>query len=362
MNYDAWLCSIPGLYWNMHAKLIEIFGSSEGVFEASGEELDRLEKEGLKWIGKVRSCRNERFIRSFEDELARKKIRFISASEKGFPPLLSQIKDCPLGLFYKGRLPSVEEKLAAVVGARACTPYGDRMAAKIASRLAREGYGIISGMALGIDGIAQKAAVEEGGKSYGVLGCGADICYPPENIGLYTSLYSNGGVISEFPCGTGPMPFHFPFRNRIISGMARAVIVIEARKKSGSLITADLALEQGRDVYALPGRVGDPLSEGCNILISQGSSIISSVEDLIFEMTGKEPAKESPQAIQEEAVSCLSGEQRSVWERIGNDPAGPEELSFRTGIPIPRLGRILTQLQMMDLIVYTPGSRYMRKQ
>ncbi len=361
MNYDAWLCSIPGLYWNMHAKLMEIFGSAKAVFEASEEELAGLEKEGARWIGKIREGRSERFVSSFEKELARKNVRFISASEEGFPPLLRQIKDCPLGLFYKGSLPSANEKLAAVVGARACTPYGNRMASRIASRLAGEGYGIISGMALGIDGIAQRAALEAGGRSYGVLGCGADVCYPSENIELYTRLFSGGAVISEFPCGTGPMPFHFPLRNRIISGMAGVVVVIEARRKSGSLITADLALEQGRDVYALPGRVGDPLSEGCNVLISQGSSIISSVEEMISELTGKEPAAERTEERKAEAVRSLEGELKTVWDRIGTEPSGIEELSFHTGIPVFRLGRILTQLQMLDLISYTPGNRYMKK-
>ena len=184
---------------------------------------------------------------------------------------------------------------AAIIGARLASGYGREQARRFARRLASRGITIISGMARGIDGIAQKAALDAGGRSYAVLGCGVDICYPEENRELYDRLLQEGGIISEYPPGTYPEARLFPQRNRIISGLSDLVLVIEARKKSGTLITVDMALEQGREVYALPGRVSDALSDGCNRLIRQGAGPATCPEDILefFFGTGSEEERES---------------------------------------------------------------------
>ena len=224
-----------------------------------------------------------------EENLARTGIFFSCIIEESFPSRLRFIPDPPFGIYCRGPLlppdpppfPGIESPAAAVIGARLASGYGREQARRFSYRMASRGITIISGMARGIDGIAQTAALDAGGRSYAVLGCGVDICYPEENRSLYDRLLQQGGILSEYPPGTPPEARLFPLRNRIISGLADAVLVIEARKKSGTLITVDMALEQGRDVFALPGRVSDSLSDGCNRLIRQGAAPATCPEDLL---------------------------------------------------------------------------------
>lgn len=215
------------------------------------------------------------------EELQGAGITFISFLEEGFPMRLRKIPDPPSGLYCRGRMPADSEPAAAVIGARLASGYGRAQAKRFAWRLGSCGIPVISGMARGIDGIAQAAALDAGGTSYAVLGSGADICYPKDNRALYDRLLSEGGILSEYPPGTPPEAKLFPPRNRIISGLSDLILVIEARKKSGTLITVDMALEQGREVYALPGRVSDSLSEGCNRLIRQGAGVATCPEDIL---------------------------------------------------------------------------------
>ena len=216
-----------------------------------------------------------------EEELARAGIGFVSVLEEGFPEKLREIPDPPFGIYYKGSMPSEEQPAAAIIGARLASGYGREQARRFGRQIGARGIAVISGMARGIDGIAQKAALDAGGKSFAVLGCGVDICYPEENRELYERLQQEGGVLSEYPPGMQPVAKLFPPRNRIISGLSDLVLVIEARKKSGTLITVDMALEQGREVYALPGRVSDALSDGCNRLIRQGAGPATCPQDIL---------------------------------------------------------------------------------
>ncbi len=217
-------------------------------------------------------------------KLQEKEIKMVSCLQSKYPMRLRPYQDAPFALFYKGELPEEERKTVAIVGARRCSPYGEKYASEYAQLLARCGVQVISGLAKGIDGIAQRATLEAGGTSFGVLGSGIDICYPREHIGLYHDLTEQGGVISELPLGIQPLPLHFPLRNRIISGLSDAVIIIEAKERSGSLITADLALEQGKEVYALPGMVSSELSKGCHELIKQGAGLLNNPTEFMQEM------------------------------------------------------------------------------
>lgn len=201
--------------------------------------------------------------------------------EETFPEALREIPDPPLGIYWKGRLPDADRPTVAVIGARMSSPYGRAQARDFALELARNGVQIVSGMARGIDGIAGQAALEVSDDSYAVLGCGADLCYPEEHRELYQRLVLRGGVISEFPPGTEAVKTNFPQRNRIISALSQVVLVVEAREKSGTLITVDMAVEQGRDVFALPGRVTDRTSRGCNELIRQGAFPATCPDDLL---------------------------------------------------------------------------------
>lgn len=211
-------------------------------------------------------------------------IAFIPYMHPLFPEKLKKIPDAPFGVYVAGSLPDSRRPAVAIIGARVCSEYGRHMARTFATEFARLDVNVISGMAKGIDGIGQRAVLEAGGRTYGVLGCGVDVCYPAENRDIYQLLWERGGLISEYPPGMQPLSKQFPPRNRIISALADAIIVIEAKKKSGTMITVDMALEQGKEVYALPGRCTDLLSEGCNMLIQQGAGVATSAEDIVKDL------------------------------------------------------------------------------
>lgn len=208
-------------------------------------------------------------------------IRYVSFGEEIYPNKLKNIPDLPYGIFVKGKLPDEGKPSVAIVGARACSEYGKFVAREFSEKLAAYGVQIISGMARGIDSISQEACLKAGGHTFAVLGNGVDICYPEELVDLYNGIARDGGLISTYAPGTPPVSMNFPPRNRIISGLADVVLVVEARKKSGTLITVDMALEQGREVGIIPGRITDSLSRGCHELIKQGANVIVDVEQLL---------------------------------------------------------------------------------
>ena len=217
----------------------------------------------------------------YAQNLRNRGIRFVYCAEEAYPHRLKDITDYPFGLFYIGSLPREDRPTVSIIGARECSEYGRKTAELFGKTLGSKGVQIISGMARGIDGISQSAALNVGGNSYGIVGCGVDICYPKENEKLYNKLKINGGILSEYLPGTEPKANLFPARNRIISALADILLVVEARMKSGTYITVCQALEQGREIYAVPGRITDGLSDGCNRLIRDGAGIATSPEDIL---------------------------------------------------------------------------------
>ena len=213
-------------------------------------------------------------------------IRMVERGERDYPARLLEIPDPPERLYVIGRLPEEKVPSVAIIGARECSEYGSYVAARLGECMGRNGIQVISGMARGIDGIGQTAALDVGGSSFAVLGSGVDVCYPARNRRLYERLRERGGVLSEYPPGTPALSRNFPPRNRIVSGLADAVVVVEAREKSGTLITVDMALEQGKEVYAVPGRVTDALSSGCNRLVKLGAAMLLDPEELAEELRG----------------------------------------------------------------------------
>ena len=213
-------------------------------------------------------------------------IRVVERGERDYPARLLEIPDPPERLYVLGRLPEENLPSVAIIGARECSEYGSYVAARLGECMGRNGIQVISGMARGIDGIGQTAALDAGGSSFAVLGSGVDVCYPARNRRLYERLRESGGVLSEYPPGTPALSRNFPPRNRIVSGLADAVVVVEAREKSGTLITVDMALEQGKEVYAVPGRVTDALSSGCNRLVKLGAAVLLDPEELAEELRG----------------------------------------------------------------------------
>ena len=277
--YAYMLHNVPSVGNKTLLKLLEEFGSCKEVYEADDNELKRLLT--VKQFESFQKAKRRWNLEGEFEHLYNRGIDFYSYSSDAYPEKLKDIPDPPFALYCMGRLPDEKIPAVSIIGARNSSEYGKYAAKLFGEKLATMGVQVISGMARGIDGISQQAAVYSGGKSYGVLGSGVDVCYPEENSALYEQLISSGGVISEYIPGTKPKPQYFPPRNRIISGLSDAVLVIEAREKSGTLITVDMALEQGREVFALPGRICDSLSYGCNSLIRQGANIASSPEDIV---------------------------------------------------------------------------------
>lgn len=279
-----WLYNIEGLGNKKIDMLLKICKTANGVYLLREDFIDELGFLTDKNKKALKEAKKNMNVQENYEELKQKQIRFIPSGSKEYPDKLKQIPDAPFGIFYSGRLPNPDTPAVAVIGARQCTEYGHYVASQLGAALARAGIQVISGMARGVDSIAQNAAMEAGGETYGVLGCGVDICYPPECNRLYQHLKKHGGIISEYPPGTEPKAQFFPRRNRIISGLSDAIVVVEAREKSGTLITVDMALEQGREVYVIPGRITDPLSVGCNRLMKQGAGVVSDFAELIHEV------------------------------------------------------------------------------
>ena len=290
-------------------------------------------------------------------KLEQKGAWFVTIMSEEYPKRLRNIPSPPYALFVKGKLPQEEMRSVAIVGARECTPYGEVMARDFAKTLAREGVQIISGMARGVDSAGQSGALEVGGASFGILGCGVDICYPREKIELYMHLQEQGGIISEFPLGTKPLPQYFPARNRIISGLADTILVMEAKEKSGSLITADTALEQGKDVYALPGPINSRLSMGCNRLIRQGAGILLSPEELLVELgICQVGEKENDGQIK----LLLETSEELVYSCLGLQPQNLDYLFNVTKIPIQELLDVLMRLQLRGVVKEISKNYYVR--
>ena len=284
-------------------------------------------------------------------------IRYISKSQIEFPQKLLELHDCPEGIYVKGKLPDPEKKTVAIVGARMCSAYGRATASCFARVLAANGVQIISGLALGIDKAAHEGALLAGGETFAVLACGVDICYPRANIEIYEQMKEQGGIISEEPPGYPPLARLFPKRNRIISVLADLVLVVEARKKSGSLITADFAGEQGRDLYAVPGRLDDELSKGCNELIFQGAGLALSPESLL-EIMGKTNEKSDNSKIFMQNV--LAREENMVYSCLSLQPKSLEEICKESGLPLTAVLEAVMLLQLQSLVKEIGRNRYVR--
>lgn len=289
-------------------------------------------------------------------------IRYVKRTEEGYPEILNYYERMPEGLYLKGNFPDPEKKTVAMIGARNCSNYGRVQALQFAERLAEEGVQIISGMAYGIDTYALQGALKSGGKAFAVLGCGADVCYPKENYYLYEEIYKkDGGIISEFEPGSPPLSWHFPIRNRIISALADIVLVVEARKKSGSLITTDYALEQGKSVYAVPGRVGDACSTGCNALIAQGAGIAWTPEVLLEELfAGSAGEKCRGEAVQTRKQEMLSPEEQKVYKCLQTTEQSVDSISRASGLESRLVAASLTVLCMEGLAVSRSPGFYCR--
>lgn len=278
----CFLQNVTGIGNKTTRELWAYFKTGERIFKAEETELAML--LGDKQRRAFLNAREKTDPAALLKQLEKRGISYYTVFDWNYPERLRKISDVPLALYVMGNLPPAGKMTAAVVGARKHSYYGEKQTKIFARILANEQIGVISGMAKGIDSIAQMTAVECGGASYAVLGCGVDVCYPPESRRLYDRLKECGGIISEYPPGTQPKAGLFPMRNRIISGLSDILLVMEARQRSGTLITVDMALEQGKEIWALPGRCDDVLSYGCNRLIAQGCGMLTGEKEFVEEL------------------------------------------------------------------------------
>ncbi len=327
-DYAMWLFNVEGIGNASADKLLCSGLSCRDVYEMSSKELSKILTH--KQVLGVEKARHSWDFEKERKKLEESGIQFISRIDPAFPEKLKNIPNAPFAIYVKGRLPDPGVPSVAIVGARMCSDYGRLMARQFGRDLAVAGVQVISGMARGVDGIAQNAALNAGGKSFGVLGCGVDVCYPPENRKIYEALSQNGGLISEYPPGMQPIANFFPMRNRIISALADVIVVVEARRKSGTLITVDTALEQGREVFAVPGRVCDRLSDGCNYLISQGAGVAISAADVMDRLwnikSDSEDGKAQESGAEETDKSIEAEDYNADLERDAREPSLEEQI------------------------------------
>jgi len=286
-----------------------------------------------------------------------KGIRITSVEDSNYPFLLANIYDPPYLLYYQGDIKIAEKLCVAIVGSRSASPYGKTQAFRLAADLSAHDVTVVSGLARGIDTQAHLGALDKGGKTIAVLGSGLDIIYPRENLRLSEQIKREGLLISEFSPGTHPEPFNFPIRNRTISGLSRGVIIVEAGLKSGALITADYALEQGRDVFALPGPVNSQQSAGTNRLIKQGAQLVTSAQDILEEYSLE--LKENSKILEPIPLNLLDSYEKKILECLQCENLHRDELLRRTGYDFGMLSSLLLQLELKGFIKAIAGNYYM---
>ncbi|MBI4408477.1 MAG: DNA-protecting protein DprA [Gemmatimonadetes bacterium] len=345
---------LPGLTDVALRELLARHGSAVAALEAPAHELGaraaaaRREPRLLRWL--------ERALETIE----RQGVAVLVEGDPRYPlELLEQLIDRPPVLFARGRLELLGRPAVAIVGARSHTEYGAESARELAEGLARAGVVVISGMARGIDSLAHAAALAGG--TIGVLGCGIDVVYPPEHGRLYERMATEGLLLSEFPPGAPALRHHFPQRNRLIAALARGVVVIEARVKSGTIITVDHALDLGREVFAVPGPIGRPTSAGTNALIRQGAALVTGVQDILEGIGLAVPEDlppETPATVR--PPLGLGRDSVSLWRLLDREPRHPDELAARAGVSAPAAAVALLELELAGHARHLPGNRFVR--
>lgn len=385
LKYWLWLTELPGLTNQTRLALLRHFPTPEDVYYADPEEVlltEGITREQAKLL-EDKDCSNADRILADCQQLD---ADILTIQDAGYPNRLRNIYDPPCLLYVRGRLPAFDDEASiAVVGTRDCTPYGISSAEKLGYGLAAGGAVVVSGLARGVDSAALRGALRAGGTVTAVLGNGLDVVYPPENRYLYEDVAAAGALVSEYPPGTSPEARHFPVRNRIMSGLCAATLVVEAPARSGALITAGTALEQGRDVFAVPGPIDAPASVGCNRLIRDGAGLVTDAWDILGEYEPRFPdklrregAKETPAVLGYQArqktepkpvppsVSLsrndysLTDDQIRLLRALTEEPMLVDDLIELTEIPTRRVLSALTVLEIEHLVTQHSGKRYAR--
>ena len=352
-------------------ELIECFGSAEKVYLADKKS---YMEHGITNPAVLKSLTDKNICRADKEimECARLGIRLIGYGMEEYPEILGEIPDPPLILYVRGDVSVLHCRNAfCIVGTRRSTVYGMSAALGVSEQLARCGMVIVSGVAVGIDSAAHRGAVRGGGKTIGIMGCGLDVEYPAENGDVRKAIIENGALISEFPLGTPPFPGNFPIRNRLLSAFSLGVAVMEASERSGALITAKYAAEQGRDVFALPGNISSPMSAGTNALIQDGAALLTGADSILAEYIMRYPDCFSTLEIEPEETTAVSKEEaatlqnpgvtapeKKVYKVMGKEPLHVNEIARLSETPIHEVQAMITMLQIKGKIKEHPGNRY----
>jgi len=358
------LNAIPQIGPARISKLIEHFGSARKVFQVNDTELTRVDGFPRGLIEGIKRFDRDNFLKEEYSLIEKHRISLVIRGESNYPSNLNEIVQAPVVLYTKGEIDKRHDLCIAVVGSRRASVYGITTANKFAGRLAELGITVVSGLARGVDTSAHKGALRLKGDTIAVLGCGLSSAYPPENRELLEEISQNGAVVSEFPMATPPVSYNFPRRNRIISGLSIGVIVVEASLKSGALITSNFALEQGREVFAVPGKVDNFNAQGTNRLIKQGAKLINNIDDVIEELGFQIKACIDQEEVEvnkeEKKGSGLSEQESKIYDNIKKEPVYIDELVKRCNYSSASILNVLLKLEVKKLIRQIPGKNFVR--
>ncbi len=360
MEHYYWLGlkAVPGIGNVLFRRLLEHFDTPEAALKASPASLAAV--RGMTPVV-IEGMKKGDWCRFAEEECHRLeagRVRLVTYVSEHYPKSLFEIPDPPPFLYVRGELRS-RELAIAIVGSRRATSYGLLTTGKLAEALASHGVCVVSGMARGVDTAAHKGALQAGGRSIGVLGCGVDMVYPPENRVLFETMADKGCLVSEFPLGTLPLAENFPRRNRIISGLSSGVLVVEAAENSGSLITAQYALDHGRDVFAVPGNISFATSRGCNRLIKQGAKLVDCVEDILEELPGNaRAAADTPLLQPSPRTFALTPREAAIYELLVRSPLHIDDIISQTELTAGEVSSMLLHLELKGAVTPLPGTHY----
>ncbi|MFH1790512.1 MAG: DNA-processing protein DprA [Candidatus Omnitrophota bacterium] len=354
---------LPGVGAVRGRELLKAFPDPAGIFTAGIKELAGVEGLNFSVASEIAAARDALDV---DREIAAARnagADILTEDDADYPPILSNIYDPPLALYCRGRLTEQDARGVAIVGTRRASMYGLETARRLAYGLAGRGFTVISGMARGIDTAAHMGAIDAGGRTIAVLGTGVDVAYPPENAALMAKIAETGALVSEFSMGTQPVPGNFPVRNRIISGLSLGVVVVEAAERSGALITAYLAMDQGREVFSVPGRVDTPSARGPHKLIREGAKLVECVDDIVEEL-GCFSGCLRQQAVHGEgnavAGRVFSERERRILDMLSGEPVHVDSLKSDSGMDFGMLSRALLELELKGAVRELPGKMYVK--
>lgn len=351
----------PGVGSTLFRRLLDRFKSPRTVFQAPARQLLEIEGLGKRVCDEIRKGPLEKAVERQLQLVKETGTTILTWNDGAYPQPLRTIYDPPPVIYVRGELKEEDDLAVSIVGSRKTSPYGRSITEKVSRELTRHGVTIVSGMARGIDSVAHWGAISEGGRTIAVLGCGVDVIYPRENQTLFRKIIDHGAVLSEFPMGSPPEGGHFPKRNRIISGLSVGVVVVQASERSGSLITAGYALEQGREVFAVPGNVGAEGSRGTHQLIREGAKLVESSEDILEEILPqwRRGSKEVRKA--DDPGKDLPEEEKILYELLGENPLHIDAIIQESRFEPGKVSSLLLNLELKELIEQWPGKCFSKK-